>query len=81
MTWGGGRSEIHKQLVVNNDLSSPELLFRKNLQGDYYQSRLSLCSKLRGTSVEYIKSPKEDYEGLQRIDITQLIYLCTCFIA
>ena len=66
MTWGGGRSEIHKQLVVNNDQSSPELLlllFRKHLKGDNYQSRLSLYARdLGGTSVEDMKSPKEDYE-------------------
>ena len=45
MTWGGGRSEIHKHPIVNNDLSSPELfllLFRKHLLGDKYQSRLSV---------------------------------------
>ena len=51
MTWEGGRSEIHKQLVVNNDQSSQELLlllFRKHLKGDNYQSRLSICSRLRG---------------------------------
>ena len=45
MTWGGGRSEIPEQLVVNNDQSSQELLlllFRKHLLGDKYQSRLSV---------------------------------------
>ena len=52
MTWGGGRSETQKQLVVNNDLSSPELillLFRKHLQGDNkedYEIRKSVVSDL-----------------------------------
>ena len=51
MTWGGGRSEIHKQLFVNNDLLSLELLlllFREHLQGDIYQSRLLLWARLGG---------------------------------
>ena len=50
---------------MNNDQQSPELLLllsRKHLQGANYQSRLSLYSRLRGTSVEDMKSPKEDYE-------------------
>ena len=48
--WGGGRSEIHKYLFMKNDQLSPELLlliFRKHLKGDNYQSRLSLCSRLK----------------------------------
>ena len=54
-----GRGQIRKSST------SPKLLlllFRKHLQGANYQSRLSLYSRLRGTSVEDMKSPKEDYE-------------------
>ena len=62
MTWGEGGSKIHKQLVVNNDQSSPELLlllFRKHLQGDKYQSRLPLCSRLRGDACRWWNARKK----------------------
>ena len=42
MKWGGARSEIHKQLIVNNDQSSPELFV--NTYKEICISLDSLCS-------------------------------------
>ena len=67
MTWGGGRSEIHKQLIVNNDQSSPELLlllFRKHLQGDMYQSLLGFPAKRKNRFAKFSQNRK--YENFAK---------------
>ena len=55
MTWGGGGSEIHIQLVVNNEQSSPELFYSFSVN-TYKELIISLDSlyarDLGGTSVE-----------------------------
>ena len=57
MTWGGGRSEIHKQLFVNKDQSSPELFYSFSVN-TYKEISISLNSlytrNLGGTSVEEV---------------------------
>ena len=55
MTWGGGRSDIHKQQFVKNDQLSPELLLLL-FPNTYKEISISLYSLYaldwEGTSVE-----------------------------
>ena len=90
MTWGGGRSDIHKQQFVKNDQLSPELLlllFRKHLQGDKHQSLLPLCSRLRrdfsrgrNPRTRNMKSANRSVGSGTREDLLILLSFTTLFI-